>query len=191
MAEEIAIVAFAQTPCYRRYADSEPSMILGLVKQILTQTGIDRSEIDFTISGSCDYLAGRAFSFISNVDGYGAWPPTYESHLEMDGAWALFEAFVRLQMGDIDSALVVGSGKSSPGTPRDIFPLQGDPYFDAPLGLDPVSLAALQARALLDSQCATERDFAAGASRSRRDALSNSSAQVPTGLSVKTLPTKP
>jgi hypothetical protein len=92
--EDIAIVAFAQTPSYRKYNDSEPSMILGLVNQIVEEVEIDRHQIDFTIAGSCDYLTGRAFAFIANVDGYGAWPPVYESHVEMDGAWALFEAFV-------------------------------------------------------------------------------------------------
>jgi len=191
MAEDIAIVAFAQTPSYRSYDDSEPSMILGLVNQILEEIEIDRHEIDFTIAGSCDYLSGRAFSFIANVDGYGAWPPVYESHVEMDGAWALFEAFVRLQMGDIDLAMIVASGKSSPGTPREIFPLQTDPYVNAPLGLDPVSVAGLQARALLDSGKATERDFAEVVSRSRRDALSNPNAQVAKDIPVETLLKEP
>jgi len=185
--EDIAIVAFAQTPSYRKYDDSEPSLILGLVNQIIEEVEIDRHEIDFTIAGSCDYLTGRPFAFIANVDGYGAWPPVYESHVEMDGAWALFEAFVRLQMGDIDSALIVSSGKSSPGKPREIFPLQTDPYVGAPLGLDPISVAGLQARALLDSGKATERDFAEVVSRSRRAGLSNPNAQVAKDVSVDTL----
>jgi acetyl-CoA acetyltransferase len=191
MAEKIAIVAFAQTPSYRRYNDSEPSLIMGLVNQILEETRIDRHAIGFTIAGSCDYLLGLPFSFIANVDGYGAWPPVYESHVEMDGAWALFEAFVRLQMGDIDLALVVGSGKSSAGVPREIFPLQTDPYVHAPLGLDPVSVAGLQARALLDAGKATERDFAEVVSRSRRDGLSNPYAQVAKDVSVEALLKEP
>jgi acetyl-CoA acetyltransferase len=48
----------------------------------------------------------------------------------------------------------------------------------APLGLDPVSLAGIQARALLDAGKATERDFAEVVARSRRDALDNPNAQV-------------
>jgi len=191
MAEDIAIVAFAQPPSYRKYDDSEPSMIMGLVDQIDKEVEIDRYDIDFTIAGSCDYLSGRAFAFIANVDGYGAWPPVYESHVEMDGAWALYEAYVRLQMGDIDTALVVGSGKSSPGRPREIFPLQTDPYVSAPLGLDPVSAAGLQARALLQSGKATERDFAEVVSRSRRDGLSNPYAQVAKDIDVDTLLKEP
>ncbi len=191
MAEEIAIVALAQTPSCRSYPDTEPSLIMGLVNQILAETELDRHEIDFTIAGSSDYLSGSPFSFIANVDGFGAWPPVYESHVEMDGAWALFEAYVRLQCGDIDLALIAGSGKSSPGTPRDIFPLQADPYVHAPLGLDPVSVAGLQARALLDAGKATERDFAEVVSRSRRDALSNPYAQVAKDISVEALLQEP
>ncbi len=189
--EDIAIVAFAQTRCYRTYNDSEPSLILGIVNEILEEIEIDRHQIDFTIAGSCDYLLGLPFSFIANVDGYGAWPPVYESHVEMDGAWALFEAFVRLQVGDIDSALVVGSGKSSAGAPREIFPLQADPYVHAPLGLDPVSVAGLQARALLEAGKATERDFAEVVSRSRRDGLSNPNAQVAKDVPVEALLKEP
>ena len=190
-AEPIAIVATAQTPARRRYPDSEASMLLDLTNQLLAQTGLERSAVDFTIAGSCDYLSGLPFAFVSNVDGFGAWPPVYESHVEMDGAWALFEAWVRLQVGDIDVALVAGSGKSSPGTPREIFPLQTDPYLAAPLGLDPASVAALQARALLDAGLATERDFAEVVSRSRRAGLTNPNAQVKKDVPVDRLLAEP
>ncbi len=189
--EEIAIVAFAQTPSYRRYEDSEPALIMAVANQVVAETGLDRQAIDFTNAASCDYLTGLPFCFIANVDGYGAWPPVYESHVEMDGAWALFEAFVRLRVGDIDLALVVGSGKSSAGVPREIFPLQTDPYVHAPLGLDPVSVAGLQARALIDAGRATERDFAQVVSRSRRDGLANPHAQVAKDVSVEALLAEP
>jgi len=189
--EEIGIVAFAQTPSYREFRDSEPAMLMDLTNAILDETGIDRHDIDFTIAGSCDYLSGLPFAFVMNVDGFGAWPPVYESHVEMDGAWALFEAFVRLQMGDIDIALVAGSGKSSPGNPREIFPLQTNPYYHAPLGLDPVSMAGLQADALLRGGHASEQDFAQVVSRSRRDALANPNAQVAKDVSVDELLQEP
>jgi acetyl-CoA acetyltransferase len=55
---------------------------------------------------------------------------------------------------------------------------QLDPYYLAPLGLDPVSLAGLQARALLDSGKATERDLASVVAASRRNAKSNPNAQL-------------
>ena len=46
------------------------------------------------------------------------WPPVNESHVEMDGAWALYEAWVKIQTGEVDTALVYGFGKSSPGDLR-------------------------------------------------------------------------
>jgi acetyl-CoA acetyltransferase len=148
---DVAVVATSQTSSYRRFDDSEPKLIMRCVNDVLESTSLDRNDVQFTIAGSCDYLAGMPFAFVMNIDGVGAWPPVYESHVEMDGAWALSEAWLRLQLGDIDVALVIGSGKSSPGRPREVFALQTDPYVMSPLGMDPVSLAGIQARALLDA----------------------------------------
>ena len=109
---EVAIVATAQTPWYPAFDGPEPVLIMRCVNEVLEQTGLERDALEFTIAGSCDYLSGAPFAFVSNIDGVGAWPPVYESHVEMDGAWALFEAWIRLQVGDIDTAVVIGSGKS-------------------------------------------------------------------------------
>ena len=85
------------------------------------------------------------------LDGVGAWPPISESHVEMDGAWALYEAWVKLLTGEADTALVYAYGKSSPGSVRDVLTRQLDPYYLAPLWPDSVALAALQAQALIDA----------------------------------------
>jgi len=187
LTREVAVVATSQTSSYRRFDDSEPKLIMRCVNDLLQQTGLDRSQLEFTIAGSCDYLSGMPFAFVMNIDGVGAWPPVYESHVEMDGAWALFEAWLRLQLGDVDVAVVIGSGKSSPGRPREVFALQTDPYVMAPLGMDPVSLAGIQARTLLDAGKATERDFAEVVVRSRRDARQNPHAQLATDETVDDL----
>ena len=123
-------------------------------------------------------LAGVGFSFVSTLDGVGPWPPIQESHVEMDGAWALYEAWVKLQIGEIDTALVYAYAKSSPGDLPMVLSRQLDPITMGPLWPDSVSLAALQARALLDSGKATEADFAEVAARSRRAALANPNAQL-------------
>jgi len=161
----VAVVATSLTPAYTAFEGPEAALVMTCVNELLESTGLRREELEFTIAGSCDYLGGTPFSFVMNLEGVGAWPPVYESHVEMDGAWALFEAWLRLQCGDVDTALVVGSGRASSGRPREVFALQTDPYTMAPLGADPVSLAGLQARALLDSGKATEADFAAAAAR--------------------------
>jgi acetyl-CoA acetyltransferase len=190
-ARDIAIVGYAQTPSWGRSEDTEVLFLLRTVADALEMSKVPRREIGFTCAGSCDYLSGQSFAFVLNLEAAGAWPPISESHVEMDGAWALYEAWVRLQHGDIDTALVFGSGKSSPGVPADIYPLQMDPYTLAPLGVDPVSLAALQARALLDSGKATEHDFAEVAARSLRNAMTNPYAQVQGEFSVDELLAEP
>lgn len=180
-ATDIAIVGYAQTPAVRDASASEVQLLVPTVTAAIEMAGIDRREIGFTCAGSCDYLTGGPFAFVSNLEAAGAWPPISESHVEADGAWAMYEAWMRLQEGDIDIALAFGSGKSSPSNPAEVWAQQLDPYYLAPLGLDPVSLAGIQARALLDSGKATEADFAAVVANSRRNAASNPNAQLADG----------
>jgi acetyl-CoA acetyltransferase len=176
---EVAVVAFAQSPSVRQdSAHNEVEILTPVIAEAIRRSGVPRKEIGFTCSGSCDYLAGVPFSFVSALDAVGAWPPIRESHVEMDGAWALYEAWVRLQVGDVDSALVYGFGKSSVGDPREVSVAQLDPYYVAPLWPDSVSVAALQARALLESNGYTERDFAEVAARNLKNAKRNANAQV-------------
>jgi acetyl-CoA acetyltransferase len=189
---DIAIVSFAQAPNVRCDVErNEVEILLPVVREAVERSGIPAKEIGFTCSGSCDYLAGQPFSFVTALDAIGAWPPIRESHVEMDGAWALYEAWVRLQHGDVDSALVYAFGKSSLGDIRDVLVLQLDPYYLAPLWPDAVSLAALQARALLDTGRYAERDLAAVAVRSRRNALDNPKAQVAGEFDVDALLAEP
>jgi acetyl-CoA acetyltransferase len=189
---DVAVVAFSQSPSLRRQTDlAEPTMIMPVVQDLYTQTGMARSDIDFTCSGSADYLAGASFAFIQGLDGVGAWPPLSESHVEMDGAWALYEAWMMLQIGQAETALVYGFGKPSAGDMREVLTTQLDPYYLAPTGVDCISTAALQARALLDRTDYTEADMAEVASRSRRDARGNPMAQVQKDVSAKKLLDEP
>jgi acetyl-CoA acetyltransferase len=190
-ATDIAIVGYAQTPSVRDADASEVQLLVPTVAAAIEHAGIERRDIGFTCSGSCDYLTGGPFAFVSNLEAAGAWPPISESHVESDGAWALYEAWMRLQEGDIDVALAFGSGKSSPSNPAEVWAQQLDPYYLAPLGVDPVSLAAIQARALIDSGKATERDFAEVVARSRRNAKDNPNAQLKGDFDVDALLAEP
>src|SRR6476661_4862569 len=163
---DIAVISFCQTPARRSVRElNEVEMLMRAIHGALEQVDMTIDDIGFTCSGSTDYLAGTAFSFVSTLDGVGPWPPIQEGHVEMDGAWALYEAWVKLQLGEIDSALVYCYGKSSPGDLPMVLTRQLDPYTVAPLWPDTISLAALQARALLDAGIATEADFAEVAAR--------------------------
>src|SRR5271170_703561 len=164
---DIAVVGWAQTPMVRHTELSETQLLMEVITDALRPLELTRADIDFTCLGSCDYITGQAFSFVSNLDAIGAWPPKRDSHVEMDGAWALYEAWLRLQEGDIEIAVVTGSGRSSTGDPALIYPMEMDPYFLAPLGADPLTFAALQARAVINAGIASERSMAEVAVRAR------------------------
>ncbi|HEY2775501.1 MAG TPA: thiolase domain-containing protein [Candidatus Binatia bacterium] len=189
---EVAVVSFAQARSVRRdILRNEVEILMPVVAEVVAASGLSRDRIGFTVSGSCDYLAGVPFSFVMALDGVGAWPPIEESHVEMDGAWAMAEAFTRLQHGDIDSALVFCFGKSSVGDLPDVLTLQLDPYLVAPLWPDSISVAALQARAMIDAGLTSEREMAEVAVRSRRDARQNPYAQLSGDFSVDALLAEP
>ncbi|OBI83206.1 thiolase domain-containing protein [Mycobacterium asiaticum] len=149
----VAVVGFAYAPHVRRTdgTTNGVEMLMPCFAQLYQELGISQTDIGFWCSGSSDYLAGRAFSFISAIDSIGAVPPINESHVEMDAAWALYEAYIKILTGEVDTALVYGFGKSSAGVLRQILSRQTDPYTVAPLWPDSVSLAGLQARIGLDS----------------------------------------
>ena len=178
---DVAIVAFAQTKHVPRTNLTTVELLVPVISDALAGAGLERREVDFWCHGSCDYLSGQPFSFVAAVDAIGAWPPIVESHVEADGAFALYEAWVKLQTGESDTAVVFGNGKSASGDTRRILTLQLDPYYVAPLWPDAVSLAALQARAALDAGVVTEIEMAEVAARSRRDAAANPSAVVQDG----------
>jgi acetyl-CoA acetyltransferase len=189
---DVAVVAVAQSPAVRREeARNEVEILMPVIREIRERSGLSQDEIGFTVSGSCDYLQGQPFAFVTALDAVGPWPPIDESHVEMDGAWALYEAWVRLQYGDIDTALVYAFGKSSPGDIRRILALQLDPYYLTPLWPDPIAMAALQARALLESDGIGERDMAEVVARSRRNAKDNPNAQLRGDVDVDSLLAEP
>ena len=190
---EVAVVGFAQSPCGVREdaTTSGVEMLVPIFAEVFGATGLTKADIGFWCSGSCDYLAGRAFSFVSAVDAIGAVPPAMESHVEMDGAWALYEAWVKILTGEAEIALAYGFGKSSGAELRRVLALQLDPYLLAPLWPDSVSVAALQARLGIEAGRWTEKDMAEVAARSRAAALANPRAQVSGEVSADDLLARP
>ncbi|CAB4532641.1 unannotated protein [freshwater metagenome] len=176
---DVAIIATAQTKHVRAAtATNEVEMIQPVIQEVIERSGVDRHGFDFTCSGSSDYLAGQPFSFVMTLDAVAAWPPISESHVEMDGAWALYEAWVKIQTGHADTALVYSYGKSSPGDLPRVLSRMTDPYYEAPLWPTSVDIAALQARAAIQAGVTSEQAMADIAYRSRTSAAANPFAQL-------------
>jgi acetyl-CoA acetyltransferase len=190
---DVAVIGFAQSPVERRGEGTTNGveMLVPIFAEVLASTGLDKGDIGFWCSGSSDYLAGRAFSFVAAVDAIGAFPPVMESHVEMDAAWALYEAWVKILTGEADIALAYGFGKSSAGELRRLLALQLDPYLLAPLWPDSVSIAALQARLGIEAGMWTEKDMAEVAARSRAAAVTNPRAQLSGEVSAEKLLAEP
>ncbi len=189
---DVAVVGFAQRQM--SHFDGSPTMVELLVPifaELWEQTGWTKDDIGFWCSGSSDYLAGRSFSFVSAVDAIGTLPPVNESHVEMDAAWAMYEAWVKIQTGEVDTALVYGFGKSSAGLLRRVLALQLDPYVLTPLWPDTVSIAALQARLGLEAGRWSEEDLATVVAASRSAATGNPHALLAGETSVDKLLSEP
>ena len=177
--QDVAIVGFTQTKHVRAAETlSEIEMIQPVIAEVMEQVGLKHNEFDFFCSGSSDYLAGQAFSFVMTLDAIGASPPVAESHVEMDGAWALFEAYLKIRSGHADTALVYGYGKSSPGDLPRVLSRMCEPYYTGPLWPSSVELAALQARVCIDGGVTSEAEMAEVAARNRRSAQDNPNAQL-------------
>jgi acetyl-CoA acetyltransferase len=176
---DVAVVSFAQSKSVRRVTDmNEVEMLMPVVHDGGRALGHPEARDRVRGLGQLRLPRGGAVLVRQRARRVGAWPPIVESHVEMDGAFALYEAWVKIQTGEADSALIYAFGKSSLGDIAEILTLQLDPYITAPLWPDAVSLAALQARAFLDASGKSERDLAGVAARSRRDAKANPNAQL-------------
>lgn len=175
----VAVVAFAHAPIVAGDEHrTATEMLYPVVRETLAQAGVSRDEIDYQTAGSADYFDGRPFGFVAALDVTGTWPPRQDSHLEMDAAFAAHYAWIRMQAGECDSAMVVGYGKVSEGVPERVLNLTLDPYYQAPLGLGPLATSALQASAYMTRTGTTDRDLAEIAARCRAAAARNPGAQV-------------
>jgi len=185
---DVAIISLGQTDHARERNDvNDVEMLMPVLADAMKAANITKDRVDFVCSGSSDYLAGQGFSFVTTLDAFGPWPPISESHVDMDGAWALYEAWVKMQSGHADISLIYAYGRSSPGDIRRVMSRQLDPYYTAPLWADPVSLAALQARAGLEAGSFTEEQMAEVVAASRRNAKANPHAQLSGDAEAKAL----
>jgi hypothetical protein len=151
----VAIVASASFETPSEPARNEVEMLLPVIHDALGEVGLTQRDIRFTVSGSSDYLQGFPFAFVGALDAVGAWPPIRESHLEMDGAFALAEAIEVLQHGSgrgerLDTALIYAFARPSRGDLDRTLAIQLDPDSVAPLWPDAHGLAGLQAQAMRD-----------------------------------------
>jgi acetyl-CoA acetyltransferase len=152
-------VAYDHAPLGDGRTDAE---LLGpVVDAALADSGLTRDDIGVVCSAGSEFLNGVVGSVMGAFDAIPGSPPRTHTHLEGDGAFALYEAWVRLLAGEATAALVCAYSRPLADDPDRLLALQLDPYLVAPLEPDATVIAALQARALLDSGRYDEDDLAA------------------------------
>lgn len=188
----VAIVGFAQAPIVARdFHHTAPEMLYPQVRRALAECGVSRDQIDYQVAGSADYVDGRPFGFVMALDVMGSWPPRQDLHVEMDAAFAAYYAWLRMQAGDCDTAIVCGYGKNSEGELQRVLNLQLDPFYQAAIGLDPIATAALQASAFMERTKKGDHDFAEVAARNRAAGARNEDALLREAVDADSLATTP
>jgi hypothetical protein len=124
---------------------NDAELLAPVVDRALTDAGVARDEIGIVCSAGSEFLNGVVGGVMGAFDAFPGWPPRIHSHLEGDGAFALWEAWIRLLAGEAKTALVCAWSRPLAIDPRRVLDLQLDPYVVAPLAPRPEDLAGLQA----------------------------------------------
>jgi acetyl-CoA acetyltransferase len=165
----VAVVGFASQVRSASGGLNEAELLAPVVDGALQSSGLSPRQIGVVCSASSEFLNGVIGSVNGAFDALPCWPPLTHTHLEGDGAFALYEAWVRLLAGEADAALVCAYSRPLALDPAGLFNMQLDPYVVAPLAPGRFAVAALQARALLDEERYRERDFAGVVSARRTE----------------------
>jgi acetyl-CoA acetyltransferase len=166
----IAIVGFASEVVLEPDGRNEAELVAPVVDRALAAAKVSAADIGVVGSAGSEFLSGVVGTVMGAFDGLPCWPPLTHSHLEADGAFALYESWVRLMAGEAEVALVCAFSRPLASDRVSVLGMQFDPYLVAPLAPGPRSIAALQARVLIDSGRYGEADLARVVGARRNDA---------------------
>jgi acetyl-CoA acetyltransferase len=156
----VAVTGFARSIQADSEGLNEAELLGPVVDRALEASGLAGGDIELVCSATSEFLNGVIGSMMAAFDALPCWPPVAHSHLEGDGAFAMYEAWVRLLAGEADAALVCAYSRPLAREPETLLAMQLDPYLVSPLSPARASVAALQARALIDFGRHGEQDFA-------------------------------
>lgn len=167
MTGRIAVVGYADAVSEHSDGSSDAELLAAVVDSALAMSGVRREDVGVVCSAGYEFAGGVIGSMMDVLDVLPCWPPPTHTHLEGDGAFASYEAWVRLLAGEAQVALVCAFSRPVAEYLPGVLGRQLDPYVVEPLHPSSQHIAALQARALLDTGRYTERDFAAVVSARR------------------------
>jgi acetyl-CoA acetyltransferase len=166
----VAVVGFASDVVLENDDRNDAELLAPVVDRALAASRVSPSDIGVVGTAGSEFLNGVVGSVMGAFDALPCWPPRAHSHLEADGAFALYESWVRLMAGEAGAALVCAFSRPLADDRLSVLTFQLDPYLVQPMGPNAAGLAALQARALVDTGRYREPDFATVVSARRRGA---------------------
>ena len=186
MRQRIAIVGVGYT-AFRSISPevSFREMIYEAASKAYADAGIEPSDVDTFISFSEDYLEGTAIADEYVPDQLGAVLKPVHT-IAADGITAMGSAFLQLETGEFNIAVVEGRSKASNILhPAHIEAFALDPLYVRPLGFHPSFVAGLEMRAFLETTGNTEEQAALVVSKNRLNAFRNPLAAYPARLSLE------
>jgi acetyl-CoA acetyltransferase len=164
----VAVVGFASEVVLGRDDRNDAELLAPVVDRALAASRVSPADIGVVGTASSEFLNGVVGSVMGAFDALPCWPPRAHSHLEADGAFALYESWVRLMAGEAGAALVCAFSRPLARDQLSVLAFQLDPYLVQPMRPGAAGLAALQARTLVDCGRYRESDFATVVSARRR-----------------------
>lgn len=175
MKRRVAIVGYKLMKNTRASEWTRERIYYELSKSLLEELEIKREDIDTFIFASNDFADGRTISEVYLVQRIGAYMRD-ESKVEQEALNACLYAWLRIQSGEYDTAMVgMASLASSQFKPLLVQNHELDPVYERPRGLiNFYSGAAFQARAYMERfKNFTESHIARYAEKGYRNALKN------------------
>ena len=174
MRQRIAIVGVGCT-AFRSISPevSFREMIYEAASKAYADAGIEPSEVDTFISLSEDYLEGTAIADEYVPDQLGAVLKPVHT-IPADGITAMGSAFLQLETGEFNIAVVEGRSKASSILhPAHIEAFALDPLYVRPLAFHPSFVAGLEMRAFLETTGNTLEQAALVVNKNRLNAFRN------------------
>lgn len=138
---------------------SIPEIVLWAVEGALEDAGIGHKDIDAVVTASVDILDGLTASNIAVTEVVGAVMKP-EARIAADGLAAAIHGACQIWSGAYDTVLIVAHAKPSMAPYQDLMLWAMDPIYLQPLGVDFLTCAGLQARALAAGDGDAERRWA-------------------------------
>lgn len=181
---KVAVVGSGQKASRENYRDAfMADLAKEAVESALESLGLTIDDIDTLVDCSCDMIDGRSISNVFSVEACGGHMKE-ETKVEGDGSQAVYYAAMRVMAGTYDTAIVVSYSKTSESEPHYYTGLMSEPFYMTPMGLDYLSVSALQADAYAGRFGVSPEQAALVAVKNIRNAMNNPNAQRKAELEV-------